>query len=133
MESKDIEKPIGEPIGKAPDKPAGKVTGKPIGKDAGETRQSEADAARPGSETLPAMDFSTFILSLSSSVLMHLGEIKNPTTDENDENHAMARHTIDIISMLDEKTRGNLNGDEEKLIKGVLYDLRMRYCKATET
>ncbi|MBI5560287.1 MAG: DUF1844 domain-containing protein, partial [Deltaproteobacteria bacterium] len=75
-------------------------------------------------------DFTTFILSLSTSVLMHLGEIKNPVTDKFEKDYPMARHTIDIIGMMEEKTRGNLTPDEERLVTDALYDLRMRYLKA---
>lgn len=77
---------------------------------------------------LPA-DFSTFILSLSTSVLMHLGEIKNLVTENVEKDIALARHTIDIIEMFREKTRGNLTADEDRLIRDALYDLRMRYLR----
>ncbi|MBI5598305.1 MAG: DUF1844 domain-containing protein [Deltaproteobacteria bacterium] len=77
----------------------------------------------------PPADFSTFILSLSTAVLMHLGEIKNPVTDKIEKDRVVARHTIDIIDMLREKTGGNLTKDEAGLLEGLLYDLRMRYFK----
>ncbi len=93
----------------------------------GEDRK-ETEAAR----TLPPPDFSTFVLSLSTSVLMHLGEIKNPQTGRVEKDLAMARHTIDILAILKEKTRGNLTKDEQALLDGILYDLRMKYCKAVE-
>jgi hypothetical protein len=79
---------------------------------------------------LPPADFPNFILSLSASALFHLGDIKNPETDEVEKDPVMAKHTIDIISMLKEKTKGNLTDDEARLIENALHDLRMRYVKA---
>ena len=79
---------------------------------------------------MPDVTFSTFIASLSSSGLVHLGEIAEPSTGQKQINVQMAKHTIDIIGLLQEKTKGNLTADEEKLIQHVLTDLRMRYVAA---
>ena len=68
-------------------------------------------------ETLPHIDFATFVLSLSHSALMHLGEAPHPETGKVEKDLALARQTIDLIGMLEEKTKGNLTGDEEKLAK----------------
>lgn len=78
---------------------------------------------------LPEVNFSTFILSLSSSALMHLGEIPDPVSKEKRKDLSLAKHTIDIIGMLQEKTKGNLTDNEKKLTDGILYDLRMRYVQ----
>jgi hypothetical protein len=103
-----------------------------------EKKASGEEAVEPekkeGSETrepfpLPEVSFSTFVFSLSSSAFLHFGEIPDPTTGEKNKNLAMAKHTIDILGMLEEKTRGNLTNDEAQLIKNILYDLRMRYVK----
>ncbi|MBW1740900.1 MAG: DUF1844 domain-containing protein [Deltaproteobacteria bacterium] len=95
-----------------------------------EAPRGEAKSA--GEETqLPEVNFSTFIFSLSSSALLHFGEIPDPSTGTKKKNLAMAKHTIDILGMLEEKTRGNLTSDEEQLFKNILYDLRMRYVKET--
>lgn len=83
-------------------------------------------------DQLPGVNFATFIFSLSSSALLHFGEIPDPTSGEKTKNLPMAKHTIDILAMLEEKTRGNLTSDEEQLFKNILYDLRMRYIKETE-
>ncbi len=83
-------------------------------------------------EGLPNIDFSTFVLSLSHSALMHLGEAPNPETGKTEQSPALARQTIDLIGMLEEKTRGNLTGDEERLLEQILYDLRMRYVELTK-
>jgi len=78
---------------------------------------------------LPEMNFSTFIFSLNSSALFYLGEIPDPTTNKKEKNLPIAKQTIDIISMLKEKAKGNLTKEEEILINNILYDLRMRYVE----
>jgi hypothetical protein len=81
---------------------------------------------------LPHIDFATFVLSLSHSALMHLGEAPHPETGKVEKNLLLARQTIDLIGMLDEKTKGNLTGDEERLIGQILYDLRMRFVELSK-
>jgi hypothetical protein len=83
-------------------------------------------------EQFPEVNFATFIFSLSSSAFLHFGEIADPASGEKKKNLPMAKHTIDILAMLEEKTRGNLTSDEEQLFKNILYDLRMRYIKETQ-
>ena len=78
---------------------------------------------------LPKIDFATFIFSLNSSVLFHLGEIADPNSGKKTKNLLLAKQTVDIISMLEEKTRGNLTKDEEELIRNILYELRILYVK----
>ena len=80
---------------------------------------------------LPEISFINLIFSLSTSVLIQLGEIQDPVTQQLDKNLPLAKQTIDLIGMLQEKSKGNLTSDEEKLLENVLYDLRMRYVKAT--
>ncbi|MFW6066784.1 MAG: DUF1844 domain-containing protein [Myxococcota bacterium] len=83
-------------------------------------------------EAYPPLDFNTFVLSLSTSALMNMGEVPDPNTGETEHNLALARQTIDLIALLEDKTKGNLSGEEERLISQVLYDLRMRYLAAFE-
>jgi hypothetical protein len=74
------------------------------------------------------IDFYTFVLSLGSSALIHLGDAPNPETGETlKPNLPVAHQTIDILSMLREKTRGNLTPAEEKFLENLLTDLRLRY------
>lgn len=79
----------------------------------------------------PQVTFSTFIISMASSALVQLGEVPNPETGAVEKNSEMASHTIDILSMLQEKTSGNLDAGETRLLNDVLYELRMKYvaCK----
>jgi hypothetical protein len=79
-------------------------------------------------EPLPELDFGTFIMSLASSVLVHLGELEHP--EEGGQNLGIAKHTIDILGILREKTRGNLTAEETSLLEHLLYDLRMKYLEA---
>src|SRR3954469_16914632 len=86
-----------------------------------------------GAPTLPAVDFHTFVLSLGSSALLHLGELEHPDVGAPQKDLSMAKHTIDILVMLEEKTRGNLSPAEDKLIGSLLYDLRLRYVEAQKS
>ena len=81
---------------------------------------------------LPEVNFSSLILSLSSSALLHMGEITDPYTGEKKKDLALAKHSIDTIAMLKQKTEGNLLDEEKKLLEGVLTDLRWRYVRAVE-
>jgi hypothetical protein len=79
---------------------------------------------------LPEINFPTFIVSLNASALLHLGAIEDPTTGKKEKNLPMAKQTIDILNMLQEKTAGNLSKEEENLLKNLLYELRIMYVKA---
>jgi hypothetical protein len=89
-----------------------------------------APAAAPAGANLPAVDFHTFVLSLGSSALLHLGELEHPDVGAPQKDLPLAKHTIDILVMLEEKTKGNLTAAEEKLIGSLLYDLRLRFVEA---
>ena len=78
-------------------------------------------------DVVPDIDFATFILSLSSSAILHLGLMENPYTGKTEKNLSLAKQTIDIISMLKDKTKGNLSHEEENLITHLLTDLRFKY------
>ena len=81
---------------------------------------------------LPEVSFSSLLFSLSSSALFHLGEIADPYTNQKKQDLTLAKHTIDIMAMLKEKTKGNLTEEEKKFLESVLADLRWRYVKGTE-
>lgn len=78
---------------------------------------------------LPEVSMATFVFSLSSSALVHLGEIPEPETNRTKVDLVIAKQIIDTLGMLQEKTKGNLDPDEETLLRSVLYDLRMRYVQ----
>lgn len=96
---------------------------KEAGPSAGKMDEKEPEAC------LPEINFPTFIMSLNASALVHLGVLDNPATGKKENNLALAKQTIDILCMLEEKTRGNLSKDEESMLKNILYDLRIIYVK----
>ncbi len=83
----------------------------------------------PEEGALPSIDFATFIVSLSHSALLHLGEAPHPETNQVEASLPLAKQTIDLLGLLEEKTKGNLTGDEERLLAQVLFDLRMRFIE----
>ena len=75
-------------------------------------------------------DFSIFITGLSMQALISLGEIPNPLdNNKKDKNLNQAKYMIDTLDMIKEKTKGNLNQTEERLLDGVLYELRIKYLE----
>ncbi|HUC98956.1 MAG TPA: DUF1844 domain-containing protein [Candidatus Polarisedimenticolaceae bacterium] len=103
-----------------------------------ETKATEDSTSQPPGKAdeqqtaLPEINFSTFVISLSTQALMHLGEIANPLTGKVEPDRPVAKQMIDIIGMLREKTRGNLNSGEDRLIEDILFDLRMKYVEAVK-
>lgn len=87
----------------------------------------QAAGRAPGAE--PEINFTAFVVSLSTQVLMHLGEIPDPLTNQRARDLPAAQHMIDILGMLQDKTRGNLDPDEEGLLRSILFDLRMKYVE----
>jgi Domain of unknown function (DUF1844) len=93
----------------------------------------ESARARAGSDGgLPPADFSTFVLSLASSALIHMGEVEPPGETAKRRDLPMAKHTIDLLTLLREKTQSNLTPEEDKLLDSLLYDLRLRYVEAVK-
>ena len=66
---------------------------------------------------------------MSQGPLVQLGMMEDPMTGQKTKNLPLAKQTIDVISMLEEKTRGNLDPDEAAMVKNILYDLRILYVK----
>jgi len=75
------------------------------------------------------VSFSTFILGLSTQALLHLGDIESPVSGRVERDLGAARHVIDILGILEAKTKNNLEQAEAQLLEAVLYDLRMRYVE----
>jgi hypothetical protein len=75
------------------------------------------------------VDFGTFVLSLGSSALVHLGEIDHPESAQAGESLLLARQTIDLLAMLEEKTRGNLTPEEARFLSDLLADLRLKFVE----
>ena len=94
-----------------------------------EATKKEKPVEEPKTTPLPEVNFTSLVFSLSSSALFHLGEIADPQTGENKKDLPLAKHAIDTIAMLKEKTDGNLTEEEKKFVETVLTDLRWRYVK----
>ena len=77
----------------------------------------------------PPVNFTNFVISLSTSALFHFGDFPEYEGGKAEKNLPAAKQTIDILNMLNEKTKGNLDPNETSLIQGVLYELKMRYVK----
>jgi len=96
--------------------------------------QDQAPPAEPGKtkSEIPRtdpfeIDFSTFVLSLTSSAFYHLGDMADPITGKKEANLPAVKQTIDMLMMLKHKTRGNLSQDEAKLLEQLIYELQMKY------
>ena len=103
---------------------------------AAESRKAEAAGTAPSMKeempgTGPRIDFPSYVLSYYTQGLVLLGEVPNPMTNKREEDLEGARHTVDILTMLEEKTRGNLSPEEAQLIASVLYELRVKFMART--
>lgn len=87
---------------------------------------------KEGRCVMPEVSFSTFVMSLNTSALYHLGEIPDPETGRTMVNIDLARHAIDTLVVLEQKTKGNLSAEESELMKNILYDVKMRFVKTVK-
>lgn len=94
-----------------------------------ESGKSEHQEPNP-EQSLAPLDFSTFVLSLASSAMVNLGIVDGPDGQKGVVDLPAAKQIVEILGILEEKTRGNLDDAEEKLLKSLLYDLRVQYCDA---
>ena len=83
-------------------------------------------------KSLPPVDFTTFIFSLASSVQIHLGLVADPTGGKMEKNLMLAKQTIDLLGLLEEKTKGNLTGEEEKMLQAILHNLRLQFLEGSK-
>lgn len=101
-------------------------------KSSGETSSIPKEKPRDQeSSSRPPIDFLSYIVSYYTQGMVLLGEVPNPYTDKKEEDIDAARHTIDILSMLEQKTKGNLSKEEQQLLESVIYELRMKYMAKT--
>jgi len=92
-----------------------------VGEQPNETTREEA--------TVPEMNFVNFVISLGTTAMFHFGDFPDPDSHKSKKNLEAAKQTIDVLTMLKSKTKGNLDDNEESLIDGLLFELRMRYVK----
>ena len=95
-------------------------------------QEKQTDSSKE-KETEPfQVDFSTFIMSLTSSAFYHLGDMPDPSTGKKEVNLPAVQQTIDMLIMLREKTKGNLKEDEKKLLEQLVYELQVKYVAKTK-
>ncbi|PID77443.1 MAG: hypothetical protein CSB24_01565 [Deltaproteobacteria bacterium] len=87
---------------------------------------------KDGKCLMPEVTFETFVMSLNTSVLYHLGEIADPVTGKRERNLDLARHGIDTLTMIEKKTEGNLSEDEAKMLKDLLCDAKLKFVNAAK-
>ena len=82
----------------------------------------------------PTLDFNALVLSLGSSAIVHLSEAPDPTTGQKRDKPelAMAQQSIDLLALLQEKTRGNLTAEEGSFLENMLFDLRMLFLEVSQ-
>ena len=84
-------------------------------------------------EDQPGISFAGFVISLATTAAVHFGDMPDPNTGERMEPDLVAAHQmIDLIALLQDKTKGNLTADEAKLVDDLLYELRMRFVQAEQ-
>ncbi len=88
----------------------------------------DCGCATPGVD-LREVDFTAFVLSMGTTAMYHLGQGAPETTDRMTVNLPLARHVIDLLAMLQQKTRGNLTDDEKAFLERLLLDLRLKYVE----
>ena len=93
-------------------------------------REPGQASGEPPAPELPTLDFSTFVLGIIGTALVHLGDAPGPE-GRSERNLLLARQDIDLLGLLQDKTRGNLTGDEERLLEQALCDLRMRFVEVS--
>ena len=96
-------------------------------------QSSSKEEAPPEKEAppRPPIDFPSYILSYYTQGCVLMGEVPNPITNKKEEHIEEAKHIVDILSMLEQKTKGNLSKEEKQLLESVLYELRMKFMAKT--
>lgn len=92
-----------------------------------------AKGGSSGAHTIRDIDFPTFVLSLATSAQVHLGAVPNPASGVVEKDITLAKQTVDILGILEEKTKGNLTPEEGRLMEAILFDLRMMYVEAQKS
>lgn len=101
-----------------------------IGPD-GQPIPSQSQEAQP-QEQEPELDFFNYIASLGFQAMIFLGEMPNPLTNQVDKNIKQAKFLIDTLTIIREKTTGNLSKEEAELLNGSIYELQLRYLEAVK-
>jgi len=94
-----------------------------------EKHKQGPDAAKPAPGNIPRfeLNFNTLVSSMAMEALIFLGELPNPATNKKEENLEQARYAIDMLSILKEKTKGNLTAEEANAMDNILYELKTKF------
>lgn len=104
--------------------------GTPLGDNLGVHIPSVDDESAPDDPQFEVkIDFGTFLIGFFQTGMMNLGRIEHPETGQTIKDMEAAKHNVEILALLKEKTEGNLNAEEQNLIERLLYDLRMAYVQ----
>jgi len=116
------------------DRPVPQAVSQPVASDQPVvTPPTEPPPEKEAPRALPPADFATLVLSLGSSAVMYLGHEDGPDGKKTQRNLPMAKHAIDLLTVLEEKTKGNLSSEEDQILESLLFDLRLRYVEAMKT
>lgn len=116
---------------RAAEEPTTKTVAEPATERANDNSAAPPEQDGPETDHLPEINFYNFVVSLSTTALFHFGDFADPGTNRAEKNLPAAKEIIDTLAMLKDKTAGNRDENENNLIEGVLYELRMRYVKET--
>ena len=94
--------------------------------------ESPADQQQEGPREIPPASFATLISSIVAQTLVTLGGVEDPETKKRYVNLDLARHHVDMLSVIEAKTEGNLSDDEKKLLDQALYETRMQYVQIAQ-
>jgi hypothetical protein len=100
---------------------------------AAKEREQVSSQVRQNDFSPPEPDFNFFVTTLGLQASIALGLVPNPATNQKEENLNQAKFIIDTLGLLKEKTRGNLNNEEEKVLENLLYELRMQYVSRAQS
>ncbi|WP_320005974.1 DUF1844 domain-containing protein [Maridesulfovibrio sp.] len=81
---------------------------------------------------IPEVNFSSFVMSMSSSAMVHLGEVADPSTGKIEFSPVLAKQSIDVLAVIEDKIKNGMTKDEERLLCELLYNLRMKYVQKTK-
>lgn len=112
-----------------PPPPPPRATQAPSGREAAPPSPEDIDVQAQGE--MPPADFATYVIMLANTIMMLLGQVPDPVTQQRRLDLAQAKHTIDILMMLEQKTKGNLTAEEEHLLQEVLPQLQMAYVSTS--
>lgn len=101
-----------------------------LGMKEAESAESRTSQEQSPSRELPTIDFSTLVMSFATSAIVAMGKAPEPHTGQVLKDMAMARQNIEIIALLQDKTKGNRTREEDNLLEGILYELRLMYVEA---